>query len=245
MAWIDKKRDEIRALAVKRYDETEDIWCHIDRWHTITHKRIDAFLRKHITLPTDEKLILNVGSGGQTYGIFCDRQVHVDIVPRLIKQRPLSTVADMHNLPFLPNCFGVAICIGSVLNYCSAMESLYELQRVIKPQGIIFLEYESSSSWEYLFSESYNKSVAVVDTFYHGSPERIFVYSDEYIEQVIEKAGCTVLAKEKIHILSSFALRLKLPPKIAAQFEIFDFLFRNINFLSHGGCNTILICKKM
>jgi len=231
-------------LAVKRYDDTEDIWCHMDTWHTIAHKRSIAFLRKHIVIPTDGKLILNVGSGGQTYGMFCDRQVHVDIVPRLIKQRALSIVADLHKLPFSPDCFGAAICIGSVLNYCSAMEALYELRRVTTLGGIIFLEYESSSSWEYLFSKSYNKSVSIVDTFYQDGPERIFVYSDEYIEQVIEKAGYTVLVKEKTHIFSSLALRLNLPPKVAAWFEAFDFAFKNISFISRGGCNTMLMCKK-
>lgn len=245
MTWLNKKRDEIKKLAIRRYDETKHIWCNTDIWHTITHQRITAFLNKYLTTRTDEKLILNVGSGGQTYGIFCDRQVHIDIVPRLIKELPLSVVADLHHLPFSPNCFGTIICIGSVLNYCSVMESIYELQRVTISGGIVFIEYESSSSWEYFFSKSYKKNIAVVDTFYHNTHERIFVYSDEYIEQVINKYGYTILVKEKIHILSSLALGLRLSPKNAARFEKLDFLVKKISFLNNGGCNTILMCKKL
>lgn len=244
MPWSDNKKNEIKELAVKRYNETENIWCQTDVWHAIAHKRSVAFLYKHIAAISDKKLILNVGSGGQTHGVFSHNQVHVDIVPRLIKNIPLSVLADLHKLPFSSDCFDSVICIGSVLNYCSAMESLYELRRVTEYGGIIFLEYESSLSWEYLFSKSYNKSVSVVDTFYQGGSERIFVYSDEYIEQVIKKSGLSVLAKEKTHIVSSLALRLNLPPELAARFELLDFAFKKINLIRRGGCNTMLLCKK-
>ncbi len=60
-------------------------------------------------------------------------------------------------MPFNNLFFDNILCVGSVLNYCDALTALSELSRVLKPNGNLILEYESSWGFEYLHKSCYKK----------------------------------------------------------------------------------------
>jgi hypothetical protein len=65
-----------------------------------------------------------------------------------ISARPRSVVADIESLLFRTGTFELVFCIGSVLNYVSAIETISELARVTTTGGHLFLHFETSSSFE-------------------------------------------------------------------------------------------------
>lgn len=54
------------------------------------------------------------------------------------------------DLPFAENSIDNILCVGSVLNYCDAIAAISEFNRVLKYNGHLILEYESSWGFEYI-----------------------------------------------------------------------------------------------
>lgn len=240
------RRREIEDAARRRYASIEVIWREDDPWHTHTHRRIHAFVQElRASFPVSSTpAVLNVGSAGQDYGFFPDHQVHVDLVDKFIRDLPRFVVASAENLPFPDNSFDCTLCVGSVLNYCSALDALQEMHRVTRPDGLMVFEYETTSSFEYICRPAYNKPVEVVETFYQGQKERIWVYSDRYIRGILSSLGIREERRGRIHILSPLHYRLRGVESIAARWGCFDAIAAWLPWIGKHASNVILCGRK-
>jgi len=236
---------EIKELALKRYQNNKCIFDRKDRWHFVTYTRTHHILQNWRNHLHKKQNILNIGSGGEDYLLFPERQFHVDIVPTLIKDKRFSIVADAESLPFLKGTFDAVICVGSVVNYCSLLEVIIELIRVTKRGGLIILDFETSDSWEYLFTKNWRKNISITSTFFQGTTEKIWTYSRNYVKNVIDNSGGKILDEKSIHGFSSFALLALRNSYIASYFEWLDQLFIENTFISKGACNCIIIFEKV
>ncbi|MDE6063654.1 MAG: class I SAM-dependent methyltransferase, partial [Lachnospiraceae bacterium] len=137
-------QDKIKSF----YNSVTDVWGIDDPWHEYSKKVISSFI-KHKDIFRNS-VVLNAGSAGNSYGIECNLMYHVDIADEKIKNIDNAVIASIEKMPFNDLFFDNILCVGSVLNYCDALTAISELARVLKPNGNLILEFESSWGFEYL-----------------------------------------------------------------------------------------------
>lgn len=241
----DVDRAAIRTKALDRYSTIDTIWQNSDLWHWHTRSRIHDFLSarvESINIARGEQ-ILNIGSGGETYGFHPHVQVHVDITDRHLSGK-IGVVADAERLPFQPTIFAHAICVGSVVNYCSLMEVISEIERVLTPGGFLVLEYETSDSFEYIGTQAYGRDIAVVETFYQGKQEKLWVYSNSHVKGILSTLGFKINCTKRIHRISSLAYRLGCNDSESTKFAFLDPFAAVIPWVCRHSSNVILFCRK-
>ena len=168
---------------IEHYKSINIIWPQTDRWHYYTYLTIDNFIRnqsKKQKLSSAAK-ILNLGSGGNPYCFREDNMLHVDITDVKIKNKPHFLVSNIEYLNKVTSSYDIVLCVGSVINYTDALLTIRELSRVVKSRGVIFLEFENSDSFEFILTGVFGKKASIVNTFYQGHDEKIWVYSEKYI----------------------------------------------------------------
>jgi len=226
------------------FNEMDQIWESSDLWHNHTHKMIGRYLSRYTKQYFEPSFyILNAGSGGNSYGIIM-KQKHVDIAENKIRGISDSLVADICSLPFDDCSFDAVICVGSVLNYCDAIVAIQELCRVTKDNGYIILEYENSRSFEFFRTSVFNCSVSIATTFYQHHPEKIWVYSRQYINNILNANNMAILKESCFHVGTPFAYKLLKNPDASSYFSKADILFGRIPFVKWFCSNIILICQK-
>ena len=224
------------------YSSLEQVWPDNNKWYNYTHKVIVQFIENELTPKLDKSsTILNAGSGGSIYnipGIF----YHVDIAENLIKNLPNHYVASIEDLPFDKNTFDSVICVGSVINYCSALECITELTRTLKPGGYMVLEFERSNTAELWFNKDYSKRVTMQNYKYLNHIHTLWLYSEQYVRNILSQNHITVLKAKRFHNLSAFVNRLFEDEEMSGKFCKYDFLFNIVSrFMAH---NVIFLCTK-
>lgn len=136
-------------------------------------------------MPKDD-YILNLGSAGDSLGLDSYTHIHLDIVEKNLFPS-FSICGNIQNLPFCDNSFEFIICVGSVINYCDAPSALAEISRVLRPTGYLILEFDKSESFEFLFTGSWRKPASVVRTFYLDDEDVVWVYSEPFVEGLLEQ----------------------------------------------------------
>jgi SAM-dependent methyltransferase len=97
----------------------------------LTRPQLEKFISRYAT---DER-ILDIGSGGSSYGRYFPNRLTVDIDPA----RKPEIVADAHSLPFRDAEFNLVLCT-EVLEHTEHPDVVAsELMRVLKPDGILVL----------------------------------------------------------------------------------------------------------
>jgi SAM-dependent methyltransferase len=215
-------RERIRDAAASRYAAGGEIWPDTDRWNTAKRLAIDTFCRANLGAVADDATVLNAGAGSFSYGWMPPQAINLDRFPGQASQLPNAVAADVENLPFSDDTFDVVICIGSVLNYVSAMEALAELCRVLKPGGRMLLHYETSNSAEHLGTSRWRASAAALPTINNGEDDFIWVYSRAYVERTLRRFGVVVEKQRAFHIASAVLLRIGLSQDVAARASILD-----------------------
>lgn len=228
----------------KFYDSSEDIWPKNDKWHQYTKSQIQKYLDKHTSLINKEDiLILNAGSGGNSYGIKTGMH-HVDITNKYISHYPKYTVSTIEKMPFEDQSFDLGICVGSVINYCNALESIAEMSRVLKQGSYFFLEFESSFSMEFWRTKQYRKSATIIKTKYFDQEHTMWAYSPEYIFKILSEYDFEIVHKKRFHIVSSLAYNLTKDENFSFFFSRLDFLLEYIPVISKTSHNVIVLCRK-
>lgn len=228
---------------IARYERMEEIWPATDAWHFFTRKAIHDTVK--LWTPASGKdgaRVLNIGSGGANYDLAGMNLIHGDICIRNLSAGS-SAVCNAERLPFREATFDVAICVGSVLNYCDALVALSEMARVIKPAGTLILEFEKSDNLEYIFSKPFCANAMMVTTFYGGEKERVWVYNERYIKNLLNTLRFVIRRRRAIHTLSSAMLRV-LPSQIAAKFGSWDRILSRLTLFNQFASNVILECEK-
>src|SRR5205807_1998734 len=111
---------------------------------------------------------------------------HVDIHDHGFRVDQRLLVADIQRLPSLGRSFSTCLCVGSVLNHCSAPEVIAGIATALRTGGLLVLEFESSRSFEFLGSASWGRAVALVQTVYQDRVVKLWAYSPGHIRALLE-----------------------------------------------------------
>jgi SAM-dependent methyltransferase len=190
------------------------------------------------------KIILNVGAGNNDFGFEKPTVINLDICESRVKCMRNPVVGNAQMLPIGDESVDAVVCVGSVINYCDAAMVIAEFERVIRPGGLLVLEFESSSSAEYFKQSVFGQSAGVAETFYGGQTEAIWVYSPSYMNALLTAAGLSLVKRLPIHILSPWALLALGNSNRAATIARLDSFAKWFPFLSHWASNYLFFCAK-
>lgn len=218
-----------------------------DKWHRATHRWVDRTVRSLFRKvgPLSRRSVLNLGSGGVSFGIPEDAILHVDIHRGSFAPHQQVVEADIQNLPLLGGGFDYCICVGSVLNHCDdALAVIQGIGRELRVTGQLVLEFESSGSLEFASGDAFRKATALVETLYQGKPMKIWVYSEDYLRGLLEVEGFAIERVRRGHIASIIAYRVLKDADKAARWSRLDWLLRPLAPLARTAHNVILVCRK-
>lgn len=233
------KIDEV----LSRYGSLDEVWPENDKWHLYTHTYIHKEIQKYFaTIKDSDCFCLNIGSGGYEYELKLSSVFHLDVCDRNL---PIgrSVIGDAQYLPFLDASFDIIICVGSVLNYCDAAQTISEINRVLKNDGVAIIEFDKSENFEFIGLEAFCENVRKVSTFYNGSEEKIYVYSEKYVKSLLKAFNFKILSRKPFHIASSMFLPMFHHEK-SVKLASLDRIFEKIPLINKYSSNVIFICEK-
>ncbi len=224
------------------YEKVPDVWPVKDEWHKYSKKRIESYLSRRVI---DNSLyILNAGSGGNTYGLQ-NSMHHFDIAKNKIEHFKEFTVGTIEALPFENETFDIVICVGSVINYTDAFLSIQEISRVLKYQGMLILEFESSWGLEYLNTDNFKKNATIVEVNYYNEKHKQWIYSPNYLLKILKNNDLKICRKERFHILSSYIYSKCRDENHSAKYTKYDNLLKRIPYINLHSNNVIYECRKL
>ena len=222
-----KKLDEEKIRSF--YNSVSDVWAIDDPWHDYSKRVISSYLSNQTFF--NNTIVLNAGSAGNTYNIDCREMYHIDIAEEKLKNLSNAFVASIENTPFENNCFDNIVCVGSVLNYCDAFNSISELSRILKPKGHLVIEFESSCGFEYLGKECYQIDAEIITTEYIEKQHKQWLYSQRYIKKILRMYKLRIIDEYSFHIIDGL-LSKKINEITSVDWsEKTDKLLRHIPFL--------------
>lgn len=233
--------------AVREKYNTIEIWPATDLW--LSH--VKAWIGRTIKAwqpalgLTPAARILNAGSGDESYSVAPGLVIDCDIADKKLIGMPYGVAGDLMNLPVATGAVDVCVCVGSVVNYVSDIrKAIAEIGRVVKPDGRLILEFESSRSPEYLFTRHFGRDVSQVSTFYIYENENIWVYNERLVRRLLEEAGFEIVAESRTHFAAPLIFRFKKDINYAARFAVLDRLISRIPFLNRYSANVIYLCQR-
>lgn len=233
----------VRAFASAHYADGAPVWAADDRWNDAKWRKIDAFCRERFSeISSADDQILNAGAGSHRYDWIPSNAISLDRFAAQLTDMPNPVVADVECLPFRDSSFDVVICIGSVLNYASAMEALLELARVLRPSGHLLLHFESSGSLEHWATKRWQADAAPLPTINNGRPDLIWVYSPQFVWRILGQLNLRVEEWSGFHIASAALLRLGAPQPFASRAQRLD---RFLTRLARFADDIVLIARKL
>lgn len=233
-------KDKVRTKVLenyKDYDINND-----DEWHSIVDKRIDKQIYKVLKKYDNSSLtILNVGSGGKTYKTK-GKLINMDIVKETVSHFNNYLVGSAEKIPLKDSSIHILICVGSVFNYTDCKKSIKEFYRVLKPNGILILEFERTNSAEFLFTKKHNKTHFIQEYEYQDKIHYLNMYSEKYISGLLKKANFKVKKKNRFHVLSTLLYRMHFNEERVYKFAKLDWLLKPFSYCFAHNC--IMICTK-
>ena len=217
-----------------------------DLWHEHTHAETERFVSEMLSelSISSTDAVLNAGSSGNGLGITHPFHIQIDIAERSLRGTRNAIAADLQMLPFRSTSFELVVCVGSVINCCDAVRALSELTRVLRPGGVLILEFERSQSLEFVFTPAFGQSSTVINTFYNEKTHPLWVYSDEYVNSILAAFGMKVEKRQYFHVLSPLVLRVTNSVTAARRVANLDPYFRKLPLVAKLACNTIWFCSK-
>ncbi len=194
-----------------KYNAIGDIWTSDDPWHAWSHHQIGAEMAlvsaEHEHRYGLTGLIIDVGSGGNSYLSTDVTTVDVDVAERRLIGRPMAVCCSAETLALRDGVADLVVCVGPVINYCSLEEVVDECARVMRIGADLVLHVELSNSFEFAGRSEWGRDVAYVSSFYKGE-ENYWVYSDAFIRRVLVQSGFTLRRTRYFHFVSSVVYRL-------------------------------------
>jgi SAM-dependent methyltransferase len=226
------EREEVRRAAEQRYASGADIWVSEDRWNACKRAGIERICRKELAKVTSGIRILNAGAGSHRYSWMPNQAINLDRFAAQASKLPHAVVGDLEALPFSDGEFDLVICVGPVINYASAMESISEMSRVLRPGGRLILHYETSNSAEHIFTRRWRAQAALLPTLNNGEADTVWIYSNAFMERTLRRNGIDIERRHAFHIASSALLRLGFSFDLAARAAALDHLLMPLWFLA-------------
>jgi SAM-dependent methyltransferase len=238
--------ERLAPEAVRQRYQSQQAYDRSDPWHRFTAETIRREVSRiwgGLNL-TPEAVVLNIGAGNNDLGVCPPSAIHLDISEAGLAAFERRIVASVEAIPIEDESVDIAICVGSVINYCDAAAAISEIARVIKPDGRLLIEFESSRSGEFAFQACFGRAAAVAETFYGDDPETVWVYTLDYVRSLLSARGLALTASTPIHIASPWMLLANLDVKRAASLGRFDRVLRHVPYLSRWASNFLLVCRK-
>jgi SAM-dependent methyltransferase len=237
--------ESVKAHARELYSQLKSPWPASNRWSTHTRDSIASLLAHHAFALRDGKdRVLNVGSHGNRYGLPPENHFHTDLVEEPLAGLNLACVADAEQLPFSAGSFDLVVCVGSVINYCAAARAIKEFGRVLRPGGRLMLEFETSDSFEFLFTSDFSRDVTLVNTFYNGEIERIYVYGRRYVQAMLLANDFQKCVMTPFHLISPLAYRLIRDEQLASTLGKLDGIGRRVPGFRSLSANVFATAQK-
>ncbi|MBI3452059.1 MAG: methyltransferase domain-containing protein [Rhodospirillales bacterium] len=233
--------------AVREKYNAIEIWPSTDRWLAHVKTWIAASIAAwQPTLGlTPASRVLNAGSGDESYNVSPGLLIDCDIAEKKLANMPCGVAGDLANLPLKTGSVDVCVCVGSVVNYVGDLpKAIAEIARVVKGDGRLILEFESSRSPEYMFTAHFGQDVSQVSTFYIYENENIWVYAEEHVRRLLAEAGFEVVAESRTHFVAPMIYRFKKSLHYAARFARFDKYVSWIPGLNKHSANVIYLCQR-
>ncbi|NNC28644.1 class I SAM-dependent methyltransferase [Longimicrobium terrae] len=228
------------------YNSMRNARAFADAWHRHTHAQTELFVRRTVSvlgLP-DNATILNAGSGGNDLGLQSVRHIQTDIAESTLYGVPSAVTADLQALPFADAAFDLVVSVGCVLNYCDVASAAGEVSRVLRPGGYAILDFERSRTFEFIWTEHFDRNATLIHTFYNGVRHPLWVYSDQYVASILLANDLVLCRRMAFHLLSPLLLRVTRSQRVAAFCRALDRPARYLPGLPAMACNTIWLCKK-
>lgn len=215
-----------------------------DPWHSHTASEIRRLMRSELAGVLASRLTLNAGAGPDDLGLSTGTVINLDLAEQRLRGLSRPVAGNVEQLPLRDASVDCIVCVGSVVNYCDAAAALLEFSRILRPNGHLVLEFESSLSLELVTQDAFAQSAAVARTFYDSDEEIVWVYHPRHMGQLLQAAGFTPLRAFPIHVWSPLALLLTRSTRIAAQVAQWDRLARISPVLSRWASNILLLAQK-
>ena len=219
---LSEETEAVRRSANDLYGKGQKIWIEEDAWNARKKREIEVFILKTISTSEGARHVLDAGSGNTVYHWMPSSRISIDRFISQLSSKANSVVCDLEVLPFPDDYFDLIFCIGSVLNYVSAMEAIQELARVLKRGGRLYLHFETSSSFEQLGNRAWNSSAHLHTTINSSKPDKIWIYSPRFIFRILTRQKLKIIKQKRFHIFSALLLRFGFPQQIAAKGAILD-----------------------
>lgn len=224
------------------YSSMDNVWPDNNQWYDYTHRTIIEFIENNLShkLHT-QNIYLNAGSGGSVYNL-AGKCYHVDIAENLIHSLPNHYVASIENLPFEDSMFDATICVGSVINYCSALESIAELARTLKTGGYLIIEFERSNTAELWFNKEYGKQITMQKYEYLNHIHTLWLYREQYMRRLLKENGLNVIKYKRFHSLSALVNKITQKEDLSGMYSKYDDILSPFSrYMAH---NIIMLCIK-
>lgn len=196
----------IQRHALKNY-ETGSSWPTNSPWYHMVQKQLDIYSRNWIHQCTRKgDRILIAGCGTKRYRLPGRKGIYMDLVGKLLADCRFSITGSIEKIPLKDASVDAILCVGSVLNYVSAVKALSEFQRILRPGGKLLLEFENSKSFEFIPNGNYKKPCFWQSFDYNGQQHPQWTYSEQYIRSILKEKHMHVTKRIPFHILSSMAL---------------------------------------
>lgn len=229
----------------EKYNSVQTVWDVNDRWHSVTHNMIKSFIDAHVNSiePHFKARILNAGSAGYSYGLEEAGMAHLDLAEKKISSLSNAAHGNIQTAPFKSSMFGLIICVGSVINYCDPVIVFEEFERLLLPDGYLILEFESSRTLELLGQTGFNNSVILTDTFYNGTKERLWYFSESFVQRLAAEFGFKICARDTCHVLSPLIYRAFRNESFSSYFSCLDGLMHHIPGMKLLASNVIFFLR--
>jgi len=238
----DQKNGVLVEETAQFYENLPEIYADSDSWHQLTH----AWIRRHVdTNCANSRRVLNLGSGGESYGISEEQMLHVDVASTRFSPEQNHIIADVQNLPSEIGRFDTCLCVGSVVNYCDAALLINNIRDTLSPGGKVLIEFESSHSLDLIGTGAFRENAALAPTFYNKKKIQLWAYSENYMRGLLKAAGFTVLKRETFHHLSPLVYLVTKNSNLSAKFQVFDGVLRKCPVLNRYSSNVIFLCEKI
>lgn len=222
----------IQRHALKNY-ETGTSWPAGSPWYHIVQKQLDLHSRDFIRRCTKKRdRILIAGCGTKRYHLPGRKVIYMDLVGKLVEDCRFSIVGSIEKIPLKDASIDAVICVGSVLNYVSAVKTLSEFQRILRPGGKLLLEFENAKSFEFIPNGNYKKPCFWQSFDYNGQQHPQWTYSEQYIRSILKEKKLHITKRIPFHILSSMALGFGFDVDQVAFLAYADRLLRPLSKIS-------------
>lgn len=171
--------------------------------------------------------------------------VHLDLIGERVSGFPEFLIGDVSQIPAEDASFDAILCVGSVINYANPIRGIGEFQRILRPGGLLILEYERSGSAEYWLEHGISAPCSRVRTFYGGVETQLWAYSDQFVDGLLAVHGFETIRETRFHGMSSLVLAVTGSPRFSSRFVFCDSWLANMWPVRHFTSNRILAVKKL